>query len=128
MAGGRRCPRNLAALHRPRTAIIFYLWRTEVIMSRTFLYPLGILAALWPGVAAAAEPCLEPSPVLGRVLALDPKTGQATEVYKAESQRLTEPAPAPGVLYVGSGYELRAVPLPGAKAKPWSFKADYTVY
>jgi outer membrane protein assembly factor BamB len=97
-------------------------------MSRVFLSSFALLAALLGGRPAAADHCLGPTPVEGRVLALNPKTGQATEVYKAKGRLLSAPAVAPGVLYVGSGYDVLAVPLPGSKAKPWSFTANYTVY
>jgi outer membrane protein assembly factor BamB len=75
----------------------------------------------------AAENCLGPIPVMGRVLALDLKTGQARTVYQAKHEQFSDPAVADGVLYVGSHYELRAVDVVAGTVR-WSFKGDYVVY
>src|SRR5262249_22987372 len=89
------------------------------------------LGALAVGMAlpslAAAEGCLGRLSLAGQVLAIDPKTGQAKEVYQAAGARLTQPAVAAGVLYIGNRDELKAVQLQGGKLL-WTFKADYTVY
>ena len=90
-----------------------------------FLGALATAMALpWP---AAAEGCLGPVPVAGQVMALDPKTGQAKEVYRVPGACLAPPAVAAGVLYVGRPYQLDAVKLQGGKVL-WTFAADYIVY
>jgi outer membrane protein assembly factor BamB len=60
-------------------------------------------------------------------MALDPKTGQAGEVYRVSGAPLAQPAVDPGVLYVGRPYQLDAVQLQGSKVL-WTFPADYIVY
>jgi outer membrane protein assembly factor BamB len=97
-------------------------------MNNTFgpLFVALAVAAFVPSLSGA-EGCLGSLPLQAQVLALDAKTGQAKEVYQVTGGEFTQPAIAAGVLYVGSGYTLRAVQLQGGKLL-WTFKADYTVY
>jgi outer membrane protein assembly factor BamB len=97
-------------------------------MKGTYALFLGALATgLTLPCLAAAEGCLGPTPVAGRVMALDPRTGRANEVYQVPGASLARPAVAADVLYVGRPYQLDAVKLQGGKVL-WSFPADYIVY
>ncbi len=68
-----------------------------------------------------------PIPVAGRIYAIDVKTGQSKELFKAENTSLTSPAVHGGVLYVGRDATLCALDAQTGR-ELWTHKAAKTVY